>query len=224
MSSTTRSKSKSKQTDTQYVGYYYSGFLKQGTAKFFMAMTEEELDQKYEDHKKYYGEFYICKYIVCENAEKVYTKLKEKLQNKHQKDDIYLIHTQAAIDELKSISGVNKCKIKQTKPIKIETTDDKPKKSSKKTTSSKEKDESSGVDEKPKKSSKKPASSKEEKDESSDDEKPKKNQKKNKSKNDTDEKDESELEKHDSEHEKNDTCSSPESDGEKKSAPKKSKK
>jgi hypothetical protein len=170
--------SKSKKSSMGSVGFFSSGIIKVGSIYIFSS-TDNQPQEKYEEMRNYFGEYVQCKYVNCEDPDKVFSKLKKAIAENHNYGDcLYSLHSGPATTTLKEVSGASQChSIKKKNPTKA-----KGKKSE--DASGSEVDASGSDDEKQKKSTKKGKKAKASSDddvESEDDSKKKKSAKKGKS-------------------------------------------
>lgn len=177
--------SKSKKSSMGSVGFFSSGIIKVGSIYIFSS-TDNQPQEKYEEMRNYFGEYVQCKYVNCEDPDKVFSKLKKAIAENHNYGDcLYSLHSGPATTTLKEVSGASQChSIKKKNPTKA-----KGKKSE--DASGSEVDASGSDDEKQKKSTKKGKKAKASSDddvESEDDSKKKKSAKKGKSDDSDDEK------------------------------------
>jgi hypothetical protein len=139
-SDTKTKSSKGKKSDKGSVGYFYGGVLKTGTAYLFSCESSDP-QEVYDEKREYYGKYVTCKYVVCEDPDKILEKLKKALDKDQDIGSVYQCHASTALETLKKVSGVDRSKTLKEKPSKDDD-DEKPKKKSAK----KDKEDASGSD------------------------------------------------------------------------------
>jgi hypothetical protein len=97
--------SKSSKKDLGSVGYFSGDCLKTGNAVIFWSENKDPKDE-WQEKRDVYGNFVKCKYVVCENAEKVFEKFQEheKMQEALNRGNIYNMYDQTITDILKEVS------------------------------------------------------------------------------------------------------------------------
>lgn len=116
--SDTKTKSnKGKKSDKGCVGYFYGGVLKTGQAYVFSCESNNP-QEVYDEQREHYGRHVTCKYVVCEDADKILEKLKKELNNEHEFGSIYSCHSSTLLESLKKVSGIDRSKTIKEKPEK----------------------------------------------------------------------------------------------------------
>jgi hypothetical protein len=108
-------KNKSKKQAKTCVGFLYGGTMKGGNAYVFQ-VDELKPEDFHEEHKKYFGNLVVCKYVQCEDAETVFENFKDKYEDHHVNDCLYSFSASGGSSVLKEISGANSCKKLAEKP------------------------------------------------------------------------------------------------------------
>ena len=116
-SDTKTKSSKGKKSDKGCVGYFYGGVLKTGQAYVFSCESNSP-QEVYDEQREHYGRHVTCKYVVCEDADKILEKLKKELSKEHEFGSIYSCHSSTLLESLKKVSGVDRSKTIKEKPEK----------------------------------------------------------------------------------------------------------
>lgn len=87
------------------VAFLYGGMLKTGCARVFWTDSKDPTDTV-KDHRDNYGPDVNCRYVNCEDAEKVYTKVLKNVGDKVLWGSTVLFHATNLINLIKEVADV----------------------------------------------------------------------------------------------------------------------
>ena len=95
-----------KKTATQKgsVAFLYGGMLKTGCARVFWTEEKNPIETV-KEHRDNYGPDVNCRYVNCENPEKVYTKVLKNIGDKVQWESTVQFHATNLINLFKEVAG-----------------------------------------------------------------------------------------------------------------------
>ena len=109
------------------VGFFYAGTQKVGACRVFSS-DESKPETVYNEMRENYGRYVTCKYVNCEDTDKVLKNFKKELADTHDFGDIYNAGAKNAADALRKATGGDKVSchtIKESDPRKKTKKDEK---------------------------------------------------------------------------------------------------
>lgn len=98
---------KDKNETSGCVGYFSKGIIKPGCI-VLAKCDQDKLDELYKEYTNLYGNCLLFKYAICDNADKTYEALKNKIQTDVIAGNIYIGFSKTTDDLLKTMAKVKK--------------------------------------------------------------------------------------------------------------------